>query len=183
MANNDAFIIEDTANGNIKKKTTLYYLFYSLYTLIANAFFNGSKLATVMLQGQGMMSAPADSTTYYVGHPGWGVSTSASFSPIGFYSDMGYVNRVHVRLERGGTTASSENSSVYLRINSTDYLISSSVKLGYAQFIDFDSNYIGALVEYGDTIQLKIVTPAWATNPTNVNVVFEVVIHDKAEVE
>jgi hypothetical protein len=136
-----------------------------------------------MLQAQGLMSAPADSTTYYFGHPGWGVGTSKTFCPITFMGDMGYINRVHVRFERGGTTASSENSSVYLVVNSTEYLISSTAKIGYYQVVDLDLNYIGALVEYYDSIYIKVVTPAWATNPTNVMCVAEIVIHDKAEAE
>jgi hypothetical protein len=177
----DADILEMVQNVSttpVNKKIT-WLKIKQFLTIFLNTQFSRFSI----IQGQGMMASPADSTTYYVGHPGWSVTTSKSFSQIQFSADAGYLNRIHVRFERGGTTATDENSSVYLLINTTEYLLSDTVKLGYTQFINLDIDYLAIALEYGDVINLKIVTPAWATNPTNVNVTFEAYIYPYAETE
>lgn len=144
---------------------------------------NKGSIGAFMIQGQGMLSAPADSSTYYVGAPGWGVSTNKLYSQIPIYFNQGYINRVGVRIVRGGTQGSSENSAIYLQVNNTDYLISNTVLLGNLATIDLDISYLGIFVDYGDIVNLKIVTPAWVTNPTNVNIQFQFIVNDEAEVE
>jgi hypothetical protein len=158
---------------------------YSTVTEVVQAFFDFYNsynfYSRNVLQGQGMLTAPADSSTYYIGAPGFAPSSTKAFATIFYNGPAGYLNRVHIKLARGGTTATSENSSVYLVINSTETLLSNTVKMGYTQFIDLYFDSLDKPIAWGDTVCIKIVTPAWATNPTNVNVQMEFAVGDQAE--
>ena len=110
--------------------------------------------------------SPADSTTYvFSPFPAFGLATTVA-------SHRTYIQRagkiVAVRLFGGCTTGSAENSTVALRLNdTTDTTITSTLALNASPFT-VANTAISIAVAVGDYITIKITTPAWVTNPTNV---------------
>jgi hypothetical protein len=123
-------------------------------------------------------SNPADSTTYYAGMSGWAGSTSQGYYNFNVQAERAVIKNVTVRIGRSGTTPSNEKVAIYLRVNTTDYLISDQVDLSVSVLQSFELNDQDIALEYGDVVCIKIVTPAWATNP--VTVVFQTFIHMQA---
>lgn len=119
---------------------------------------------------------PSDSTTYYVGAL-FGVvgSTSEGFRRI-YIPKNGILSSVYGSVVVSGTLGSAHNSSVYVRLNgASDTLVSSTVAMT-AAYNTFSGTSLGIAVSAGDYIELKIVTPAWTTNPTTVYIYADIYI-------
>lgn len=111
--------------------------------------------------------SPADSTTYYPGITQFRTTYADATIRVPF---TGTIVEYWVRVAVTGTLGSTEDVNYYLRLNNTT---------DFGNFVDDWDNYVqetsGAIsqaVTAGDSIALKVVTPAWATNPTNVYVSF-----------
>ena len=114
--------------------------------------------------------APAASTTYYFGNapqiPGVTPTLTLITVPI-----RGPVLVAHIDIVTIGL-ASAETGSIYLRVNdTTDYLISSAVT--WNTLHSSITNTTFPLTDDGelaptDYVEIKVVTPAWGTLPTNV---------------
>lgn len=128
--------------------------------------------------GSTSFTAPADSTTYFAGMTGWAGSTSQSYYNFPFQADKGRILHVTVRIGRSGTVPTSEAVALYLRVGGTDYLISNAVNLATSALQSFSLNDQAIELEYGDLICIKMVTPAWATNPGSI--VLQSFIHIQA---
>lgn len=113
---------------------------------------------------------PADSTTYYVGlFPSLAPGTSTAGREFTFIN-TGTVTRFIITYENSAT-GTSENVAVYLRNNTTatDNFIGNIT-------MDAGANQTGAFIftpsvtisNTTDKYSIKIVTPAWVTNPTTV---------------
>lgn len=114
----------------------------------------------------------ADSTTYYAAASNFRTTFSEASVRVPI---SGTIIGYWVRVTRTAATGSSEDVNYYIRVNdSTDY--GSTVDQWDAQFTEVWSGSLSVSVSAGDMLALKIVTPAWATNPTNAYVVFYVVI-------
>lgn len=128
--------------------------------------------------GSTAFSSPADSTTYYGGVTGWAGGTSQAFYNFKFLGTRGYISDVNLRIGRSGTVPSDESVSFYIRVNTTDYLIADNVNLSVSSLQGREINNQEILIEKGDDICIKMVTPAWATNPGTI--VLQHFIHIKA---
>lgn len=113
---------------------------------------------------------PADSTTYYIGlFPSLAPGTSTAGREFTFIS-TGTITRMILTYENSAT-GTSESVSLYLRNNTTatDYLIGTFT-------MDAGANATGSFIfspsitisNTTDKYSIKIVTPAWVTNPTTV---------------
>ena len=114
-------------------------------------------------------SAPADSTTYYYTRNGYfGVLSSALGNP---FTVTGTINTIRINASHS-TNPTSESVSIYLRniTTATDYTITTAWNDSYGASTLTSVLYTGLNIPIGNTTDtwcIKIVTPAWATNPTN----------------
>lgn len=116
--------------------------------------------------GTGANFTAADSTTYFFG----GALTTNTSARSGIYIPLaGTIVSVDVVVFVGAVLATTETSTISLRLNNTtDTTISSDVQAN-AQIQRYQANTSIAVVA-GDFIEWKWVTPVWATNPTNVRI-------------
>lgn len=123
---------------------------------------SGSDSYTIGLQSTILFSA-ADSTTYFV----CTTNLRSTFSEAQIRIPVtGTITSFWVKVSRTAATGSAEDVTYYLRLNdTTDY--GSIVDQWDAQFTDVASTGLSIAVTAGDYIALKVVTPAWVTNPTN----------------
>lgn len=108
--------------------------------------------------------SPADSTTYYMA-----IGTSSMDTTIDLFSQYFPCNGrvIGVDLEWTNSNApTSENVSIYIRVNAVDTLIETAGLSGTKT--RFSNLTLNIPVTTSDLWQLKIVTPAWVTNPTTV---------------
>ena len=172
----DSFLIEDSGAYYAKKKTYATYL----ANYIKSKVFNGSKVGITELQGFCPYFDPLKKSTYYIGAnlviPVAGADKK--FNQITWLGGEAYISRIRLKHFRKGTQASFGSSSVYLTINSTDYLISSSQYIGYFDYDYFQKSDLEIPLDYNDTISLKIVTRDWTTEPTQVCFQYELCVSD-----
>ena len=172
----DSFLIEDSGAYYAKKKTYATYLANYIKSMV----FNGSKVGTTELQGFCPYFDPLKSSTYYIGAnlvvPVAGADKK--FNQITWLGGEAYISRIRLKHFRKGTQASFGSSSVYLTINSTDYLISSSQYIGYFDYDYYVKSDLEIPIDSLDTISLKIVTRDWTTEPTQVCFQYELCISD-----
>jgi hypothetical protein len=112
----------------------------------------------------GASASPADSTNYFVGitMDTADVNRNRAVIPIG-----GTIEKVYVWVTVGGTVGSAETVSMTLRKNGADTGITFTMAWNAAN-PSVASATGSVTVAEGDLVNVKIVTPAWATNPTNV---------------
>lgn len=114
---------------------------------------------------------PLDGNTYYlIDCENLVASTTATQANTRYYiSTSGTINKVYGQFQVVGTLGSTENTSLYLRKNNTtDTAISTTLKLNAAD-VTFSATALSISVSAGDYIQVKMVCPTWATNPTLVS--------------
>lgn len=113
---------------------------------------------------------PADSLTNYFG-VGNGLSTPTSLQSFDLTSiqvpKAGTITRVFVKVKVSGTLASSETVQHFVRINDTTDVGQVDLDYSAVQQSGVNSTVSQAVVA-GDMIALKVVTPAWVTNPIGV---------------
>lgn len=122
-------------------------------------------------------TSPADSTIYLFGQgaDGYGGYSSGNWNRGRIrVPKAGTIKAVTWDIMSDGTAASSENVSHYLRLNdTTDTTLSTTVNWSLGtpagSFSGSTTGLSIAVVE-GDYVMFKILTPAWATNPTFVNI-------------
>lgn len=124
----------------------------------------------------GATYSPSDTEVDYVGTiyglpigSGWG-NTAYGTIPL-----AGRIQRAVVQHHSSTAAGTNEDISVYIRINNTtDHLIQTvGVAATQRNFVNYNLNIP---VVAGDTIELKVVCPTWATNPTGVRMAGEVYI-------
>ena len=120
-----------------------------------------------VLQGIGIQGNFADATTYYFGAHLQGIAGTNDVNRL-YIPRSGTITVGRIFWHVAGTLASAETFSCYVRVNdTTDHLISSSATLN-ATSSTIVNSAMSVSVSAGDYIEFKIVTPTWATNPTNV---------------
>lgn len=109
---------------------------------------------------------PADATTLYFGSSN-SITTTATLVNVPVPL-TGTIKAVYITGVVAGTLGTSETSSLYVRINNaTDVTITTSMV--YTSLLNTASaTGLSQAVTAGDNIQIKWVTPTWATNPTSV---------------
>lgn len=116
--------------------------------------------------------APADATTYYFG----GVQTSPVTTAASKQYKLPYACTLvgySVSATNNTTNATTESSTIALRVNNTsDLTLSSSVSFGGT--VPVTNQYVGTGLSTSyaanDLIEVKWTTPTWATNPTAIAV-------------
>ena len=110
-------------------------------------------------------ASPPDSTTYHFGSLG-ALALSPGFNRI-YIPKTGVVTKIYIGHVVAGTLGTSENSTVYFRLNNTtDTSIVSTVDSSSSTSY-YNNTALSIAVSADDFFELKWVTPAWATNPTN----------------
>lgn len=118
---------------------------------------------------------PADATSYY-----WAIFQTAAMGTAAvnnpwYVPVSGTIRTVDVFFRVAGTAASTETSTLYLRKNdTTDGTVTSAINLS-ANYHELVTG-LAISVTAGDTIQCKWTTPTWATNPTDVYPVIQVLV-------
>lgn len=107
---------------------------------------------------------PADATTYY-----YGITNTTTTAGSTFYR-INIAKAITITAFYGSWsitgTASTESVSVYIRLNNTtDTTITTSLNVSGTNG-SFNATGLSISCAAGDYIQLKVVTPTWATNPT-----------------
>jgi hypothetical protein len=107
---------------------------------------------------------PADSTTYYM-HPfNYTLSTVDAFWKC-YIPKAGIITNVTLQINPSAALATAEDTTVSLRVNTTDTALGT-IKMN-AQNNVLSAN-CSVPVTTADFIQIKLVTPAWVSNPTGV---------------
>ncbi len=113
----------------------------------------------------------ADSTTYYIGADWNGSLNSTWLNSSAEIPKSGTLKRVFVKVRVATTLGSNEAVSHYLRINdATDVTLNTTATYDVAA-TNIVASGLSTPVSAGDYVNLKIVTPAWVTNPTACRVV------------
>ena len=124
-----------------------------------------------VMSSQGSITAPADSTTHYIG--ALGLSTLEGINKIRM-PKAGRIKKVYLIFVATVTQSSNETSTISIRLNATtDTVISSSIVCS-ATINEFSNTAMNVAVAVDDYIELKWVTPAWATNPTGLYIVGQI---------
>jgi hypothetical protein len=118
-------------------------------------------------------AAPADSTTYYFGEAALNLSTVATL----WDNKMAFACKLvgaQIMANNSTATATSEASTISVRINNTtDVLLSNAVV--FTGVPPTSTSYtvtgLSQSIAANDELNIKWVTPAWATNPTNAQLV------------
>ncbi len=118
--------------------------------------------------------SPADSTTYYAGI--LSAEAATTYDNVSIIVPLsGTLVRVDLKVRVRGTLGTTEDVTHNLRLNdATDF---ATIALDYdAAFKESSSTGLSQAVVAGDKLALKIVTPAWATNPTDVHITLSALI-------
>lgn len=114
--------------------------------------------------------SPADATTYYLGSLGTLPVTSGGITSIArrkYINVTGTITSAQVYIINGYTDASTETSTLYIRINdATDYTISTGIQFSSTSSGKvYNITGLSIPVTAGDYEVSKLVTATWATNP------------------
>jgi len=112
--------------------------------------------------------SPIDATTYYFGSlSGTGITTNAAQRRL-YIPKAGTIKACFLDFLTTTLLGTNEASSVYIRLNNTtDYLVTAAMANDVTSAIA-NSTALSIAVAAGDYIEIKWVTPTWATNPTGV---------------
>lgn len=120
------------------------------------------------------LSSPVDSTTYYIGDEGVVPGTTDGLARVTI-PKAGTVKSVYIRF-RNAAGGSAETSTVSFRLNSsTDTVVSSVVQNDQAVEV-FSNTGLSIAVSAGDYFELKWTTPAWAANPADVRINWQIYV-------
>lgn len=113
---------------------------------------------------------PADSLVYYAGAAYGALPTSSGSTYYRLYvPKSGIIRTIRLTMINAGSFATTEDSTMAIRINdTTDYTVTSALKHN-ANGGTYELANQNIAVNAGDYIVMKWTTPAWATNPTNVS--------------
>jgi hypothetical protein len=124
-----------------------------------------------MVVTSGVWTVPIASSIYYFGSKaGLAPQTVAVMAPL-YMPKAGVIEVAYIHwmdnIYGGGVAGSNENISVYIRLNdTTDTLVATIGNVSSSK--TFSNTALNITTAQGDYIELKIVTPAWATTPVDV---------------
>ena len=125
--------------------------------------------ALSMTQLEAFLS-PADATTYFMsyGTPINPWTTTASNSGRIWIPKTGTITAAYGAFGVAGTTGTAQNGTVRIRVNNTTNTDITTSAAFTAALNPFSNAALSIAVTAGDYIHFQLVTPTWATNPTNV---------------
>lgn len=109
---------------------------------------------------------PLDTTTYYIGVNG--LPNIAEGVSRAYIPKSGTIKSCYIHIANGGVLGSGETSTISIRVNNTTDTTVSSVITTNSTVQVFSNTNLSIPISAGDYIELKLVTPSWATNPTSV---------------
>jgi hypothetical protein len=126
-----------------------------------------NNLGVLVLPAGFASSNPADATTYYFGSfPHLALTATQGTNRI-YIPRAGKITKVYVWFVINSVLGSAETSTLYIRLNTaTDTTISSSLNMSGPAL--YSNTALGITVAAGDFVEMKWVTPTWATNPQGV---------------
>lgn len=122
---------------------------------------------------------PADSTAYYIGTGREGLSgLSVAADHKVYIPKAGTITTAYFTVRNEGTLGTSETSTVAIRLNNTtDTSVSTAVQADSA-IETFSNTGLSISVAQGDYIEFKWTTPAWSTNPTDLDLSWVVFVEE-----
>lgn len=112
--------------------------------------------------------SPADSTTYYLSPYGGAGLPSTSAGHRLYVPRTGKIIKAFIA--GGCITGTSETSTIYVRLNdTTDTTIVSTLAFNASPIVFSNTSMSVAVTANTDFLNVKWVSPAWVTNPTNVS--------------
>ncbi len=132
-------------------------------------FQSGNGLGYVMFVEAGSGN-PADGSTYFLGMTQaiTAITASGNASTRFYLPKAGTISACYGTFTVSGTLATTETSTLSLRLNNTtDTTVSSSIVMSTADNT-FNNSALSISVVAGDYIEFKLVNPSWGTNPTTV---------------
>lgn len=119
------------------------------YTFIVNSTFN-----------------PADSTTRYIPWGGSIVTTNNVISSKYYIPAATTITKAYGVVSIAGTLGSAQNVAIYIRVNNTTDTAITTTSQWTANPTTFSNTGLSLALNAGDFIEIKLVYPAWTTNPT-----------------
>lgn len=131
---------------------------------------------TIPIISSGSNGTNSDATTYWFGAvqlgssgASGGTNDATGISRI-YVPKAGVLSVCRLLLTVQGTLASSETSTISIRVNdTTDYTVSDAV-VANATINAISNTAMSITLAAGDFFSFKWVTPTWATNPTTVRI-------------
>lgn len=157
--NDDAYAAGWNGSTNVPTKNAVYDKIESLPDYVT------------LSQHSIIATSPGDGVTIYVA----GTNIRSTYSDASIRIPVtGTVVKYWVRVMVTGTLGTTEDVNYYLRWNdSSDF---GNMVDDWDGYSEVTSGTLSQSVTAGDTIALKILCPTWATNPTNVYVLFWILI-------
>lgn len=167
---------EETIDGATTQTITTDYGAKGFYSDGANWYLlwkdaSGGGLGYTLIVGHTAGSNPADGQTYYIGNgdtdAAW-TDTTAARHRI-YVPKEGTITACSLSVH-AGTAGSAEDVAVYIVLNNTsDTTVTTTSKWNSADF-SISATGLSTAVVAGDYLEVKIVTPSWATNPLAVRI-------------
>lgn len=127
----------------------------------------GGAAAYGITVGAATLSSPSDATTYYFGNvQSQAPTTSANTKRVYFPKD-GTITGATILFYAPVTTGTNESFDISIRLNDTTDTTIASVS-STSNYRVFVNTGLSIAVTTTDFVEIKIVAPTWATNPTNV---------------
>ncbi len=111
--------------------------------------------------------SPADGVTYFYGSQFSAVPGGAGIRNI-LVPKSGTVKSVYVTSSVAGTLGSSETVQFLLRLNNTTDTTITTTAVLTATTQTYSNTSLNLQVVAGDFLEMKMISPTWATNPTNI---------------
>jgi hypothetical protein len=120
--------------------------------------------------------SPADSLTYFFGAP-WDALNTVEYYTV-FVPRAGTIREVVLSAWTAGVGSSAENTTFKLRKNGADVatLYTGSIAGTTGNYTRLATINADVSVAQNDYITISMVTPAWATNPTGLRILVELMI-------
>jgi len=136
--------------------------------LVINVTGGGGLGYTIQMSSVAAATASmTDSTTYYFSESLSGFNTSGDLFLDYYVPKTGTITQVSGNMMVRGTKATTENVTLRISVNGTPTTIKSDLTMENVNN-SFLVTGLSIAVTQGQYVQLVVVTPAWATNPTNV---------------
>jgi len=131
---------------------------------------SGGAASSYTSQSAGTAS-PADGITYYIATSTTITTFTASNNSSRFYvTSAGTINKMYGNLNVAGTLGTTENATLALRLNNTSNTNVTTTLQFNAVNTTFNNTTLGLSVTAGDFIEVILISPTWATNPTTVKI-------------
>lgn len=110
-----------------------------------------------------LLFSPSNGLTYYFGDMPISPSATATLSSI-YIPRTGHVKYIAIMSHSPTIAGSGEAISLYFRLNNTTDTLIATVSLAQSQRL-FLNSALNIAVMQGDTFEIKMVCPTWATPP------------------